>query len=234
MDILQNNYATFEKYQSLYDNIDSSFCKKLNIPPIDLELDFNKKQRLTTDELFEILNKYTTIEHLNNIMFSFTFREKIFVHMFGWSIPSLNSLEEALNFIRNDTVLEIAAGVGFWSALLRSKNVNVHTTSIVDNHYYNNKEMEHNIWTEVEILDGTDAVQKYTDANCLFLSWGNGILYKTLPLFKGNKIIVIGECEGGCTDYLNTDDFDEFELIQCITIPRWRGLCDDMRFYVRK
>ncbi len=234
MDLLQENYEKFKQYQSLYDNIDSSFCEKLNIPPIDLELDFNKKQRLTTDELFEILNKYTTPEILNNFMFSFNFRNLIFVHMFGWSIPSLNCLEQALNFIGNDTVLEIAAGVGFWSALLRSKNIVVHATSIVDNRYYNDKAMEHNIWTSVEILDGAHAVQKYTDANCLFLSWGNGILYETLPLFKGNKIIIIGEHEGGCTDYLSVDDFDEFELLQCITIPRWMGLCDDMRFYVRK
>jgi hypothetical protein len=231
MDILQANYIKFEQFQSLFNNLDSNFCKKLNVPQFDLELNFDKKQRLTTDDLFLILNKYASVEFLNNIMFSFTFREQIFVHMFGWSIPSLESLEDAVSFIELDTVVEIAAGVGFWSALLRSKNVNVYTTSIVDNHYYNHKEMETNIWTPIEILSGVDAVQKYTDANCLFLSWGNGVLYQVLPLFKGNKIIIIGEDEGGCTDYLDCDDF---YLVKCVDIPRWRGLNDIMRFYVRK
>jgi len=238
MDYLQDSYDKFVKTQSYFkilyepnNEILGIPFKEIDIPSIDLIPNYDTKQKLSTEELFEILGKYATVDILNHSYISFSFREQIFVHVFGWSVPSIESLNEAVNFIDSDTVLEIAAGVGFWSRLLRSKNVNVHTTSIVDGHYYKEMEMEQNIWTPIELLSGVDAVQKYTDANCLFLSWGNGVLYEALPFFKGNKVIIIGEDSGGCTDYLESDDF---ELVKCIDIPKWYCLHDEMRFYVRK
>ena len=199
------------------------------------------KLNLSTNNLFDLIEKYTldklggdihTLLTYNNLMYRVGF-----VKVFGWSIPSRSSLMELQQNVGNDTVLEIAAGKGLWSALMKSIGMKVITTSISDGHYYNEEDMK-KTWTNVEMMDCVEAVKKYTEANCLFLSWGSGQLHATLSSFTGNKLIIVGEDYDGCTDalYEEEDDLENncgFKLVDQIKIPVWYGIRDSISIYTR-
>lgn len=191
---------------------------------------------LSTEQLFILLEKYTS-DRIRNDWNGWTFRFHV-ASIFGWSIPCKSALEEVKNFVKDDLVLEIAAGRGLWSALMRSVGINVICTSIIDGEYYNKEQME-KTWTDIELLDCEKAVEKYRGANCLFLSWGSGnSLYKALDNFIGHYLIVIGELNGCTDDLRNTDDsytrYDfDFVLVKEVDIPQWPGMKDKMYFYSR-
>jgi hypothetical protein len=55
-----------------------------------------------------------------------------------------------------------------------------------------------------------------------------------LPEFKGNKLIIIGENVQEVTDFLDTDETNQFELVKSVRIPQFSCMKDIMRFYIRK
>src|SRR3984957_8802826 len=120
MDKLHILYSKYLEYESIFpvqDPSDPPYFKKINIPPLNL-LDFETKQKLTTDELLSIVNSYATPDILESF-FGGIFRNQVFVYMFSWSIPSLESLNEVERFVDSDVILEIGSGLGLWAALLR-------------------------------------------------------------------------------------------------------------------
>lgn len=202
------------------------------------------EKNLTIDKLSALIDRFTggKTEEKTEPFEPFTMKNNEYFHyyrfeyskIFGWSIPSVSALEKIKEFVGTDTVLEIAAGRGFWSALLKSIGMNVIATSIADGHYYSAADME-KTWLDIELLDCVEAVNKYSDANCLFISWGNGQLYKSLREFKGNKLIVIGEGLDGCTDALDENDNEfGFELKEFVEIPVWWGIHDVVHIFTRK
>ncbi len=136
------------------------------------------EKNLTIDELSALIDRFTggKTEEKTDELFSmknneyFHFYRFDYAKIFGWSIPSVSALEKIKEFVDTDTVLEIAAGRGFWSALMKSIGMNVIATSIADGHYYSANDME-KTWLNVELLDCVEAVNTYSDANCLFISW---------------------------------------------------------------
>jgi hypothetical protein len=116
---------------------------------------------------------------------------KKFIKIIGWSIPTPASLYKIYRFINTDQVLEVGAGLGAWSHLLQSSGINLISTSAICRKYYYPKDML-NTWTNIEIIDCVSAIKKY-NPECLFLSWGNKILLRCMQVFKGSKIIIIGE-----------------------------------------
>jgi len=61
------------------------------------------------------------------------------------------------------------------------------------------------------------------------MSWGSGSC-PDLAKFKGNKLIVIGEDDGGCTDYVE-DGEAGFKLVKRVNISRWSSLNDRLYLY---
>lgn len=215
------------------EKIQEMFTQLSNIKPIIISLSLEERKQLTTAELFELSQKYFYEADKNsmtfNIILSHKYRE-VYFKCFGWSIINVSNLKEMIDFIGTDVCLEIASGLGFISALLRSQNIKMITTTIVGS-YYNEEEMANNIWADTELINAVDAIKKYKECNCLLLSWGNGILYNILSYYRGQKLIIIGGY-GGCTDYLSDKDV-VFKLIKEIAIPKWWGLRDKMFFYER-
>jgi hypothetical protein len=145
----------------------------------------------------------------------------IYTVHFGYAIPSKEAIQKIKQFVNNDELLEIGAGLGLWSYLLLCNNVKVHVTdSYVDD------------WnccrgykfTPVEHIEGIDALEKYK-TKCLMLIWPDlsRMAYEMLQIFKGNKFIYIGEER----DDLSAEDkfFDllekKWKLIDKIYIPRF-------------
>lgn len=163
-----------------------------------------------------------------------------YVNNFGWSIPSMSALNQIQKFVKNDIILEVAAGLGFWAYLLRHYGSNVIATSVYADEYhrYAHTETDGNIisWTCIENLNAVDAVLKYNSvANCLMLVWGySTILTDALDNFTGDKLVIIGEDCGGCTSALAQSNSYGFNLISKITIPRFTIANDYVWLYEKK
>ncbi len=212
--------------------------KNMNIIEINLSLEERKK--LTTVELFALQQKYKPNEdelcrlYYNNYL-------DLYNKHFGWTLTSKENLQEIANFIGNDKCLEIGAGLGFISSLLKSQDIDITTTSIVDGAYYNEKDMKNNIWCDIELIDCVKAVQKYHDHNCLFISWGTQISEEALKKFRGNKLILINkygyyedDSQNNICCFWVSSNKHKFKLIKRIYKPHFKNRTDYIFFYERQ
>jgi hypothetical protein len=197
----------------------------------------------TTDSLLRLIDDHcqalevkSAADMAKTSLYSFGHIRNSFTDIFSWSIPCRKSLDALLSFIDGDKVLEIGAGRGLWSALFRSSGLEVECTSRSIHHDSSADPMDLSIspmgtWTTVELLDSEEAIAKYSDIKCLFVFWDSGALSE-LELFKGNKLIIIGEYDG-CTGYIEDGDHG-FTEVDIISIRRWHGIHDSIRVYTRK
>ncbi len=120
---------------------------------------------------------------------------------------------------RNKTILELFAGAGWLSKVLREQGQTVIATdAYTQNHV-----------TDIEELNAVDAVKKYaSQTDVLLLSWPpytSEEAAKALALWPDDKpVIYIGEDKGGCCA---TDEFfDRFDEHSTHRIPQWPGIHD--------
>ena len=95
-----------------------------------------------------------------------------------------------------------------------------------------------NNFTAVEELSAEQAIEKYQDANVLMILWpsfNDDFAVNALRNFTGNKLVFIGEGQGGCTaDYAFYDELSEnWENCNHICLPNWEGIHDYCSFYQR-
>lgn len=202
----------------------------------------------TTDSLLRLIDDHCPAQEVKfaadmakTSLYSFGHIRNSFTDIFSWSIPCRKSLDALLSFIDGDKVLEIGAGRGLWSALFRSSGLEVECTSRSIHHDVPighspkdvkvSNECPMGTWTTVELLDSEEAIAKYSDIKCLFVSWDSGALSE-LESFKGNKLIIIGEYDG-CTGYIEDGDHG-FTEVGIISIRRWHGIHDSIRVYTRE
>ncbi len=185
----------------------------------------------TADELLTIINNHLP-RNFDNVSQAAPYIRPLFAEIFSWSIPSQPALTELLKFIAKDSVLEVGGGRGLWAALLQISGVDIICTSLSTTQVGKLDFPEDWTWMKVELIDADMAISKYKERSCLFISWGEGAM-SCLNKFTGNKLIVIGEGEKGCTDYLDDGKYD-FKLYGKIKIPQWRWMNDIMRLYRRQ
>lgn len=184
--------------------------------------------------------KEQAFKYLQDIGISDYYKRDYFTGNYGWSVPSKEAIEELKKFINNETVLEIGSGYGLWAKLLKDAGVNVIATDLP----FSNKQDSHRPkkikFTEIEEIDAEVTIQKYIyKPYVLMMSWppyDDPMAAKSLKGFKGNKLIFIGEGEGGCT---GDDQFfkilkTEWNFVKEINIPQWSGIHDYISLYDRK
>lgn len=168
-------------------------------------------------------------------------RKDHFQNTFSWAYPSKQAQDEICDFVntQNDTtesqkILEVGSGQGLWAKLLNLRNLNVTATDNFSSHC-NFEQM----FSHVENLSADQAVAKYNDHQILMLIWppyAKPMAYQTLLKFKGDKVIYIGEGNGGCTadNYFHKELDDNWELVKYVDIPTWYCLRDSLFLYKRK
>lgn len=192
--------------------------------------------RNTPDEIIYYMI-HTFEQYRTNTNISLEVR-KHFWPIFGYFIPSKRDIKKLCDFIGSSSVLEVGAGLGFISHLLRCQGINL---DAIDIH------KPEKTWTKIKLSNCVEAIQQY-NYDCLFLCYGNHILKKCMDNFKGDKIIIIGEGYGGCTDALiennglrvyetndqelSTETYD-YKLVCRIEIPEWYPYTDSIFFYER-
>lgn len=195
---------------------------------------------ISQEKIQSFLKTYTTAKNIDELVhwctreagvsskFTRNMRD-VFTCYFGWSIPSLAVAKGISQFIGDAKTLEIGGGVGIWTRFLLECDVNVVCT---DNFTTHTKCVS---WTPVVNMDAKDATKKYKP-DCLFVSWGSGALDEALLEFTGDKIVVIGEGECGCTEHLEyAEARSEWQKVpyKSTQIKQWDGIFDKVRLYVR-
>lgn len=148
----------------------------------------------------------------------------------SWSIPC----QEVLDAIKpTGTVLDLGAGTGYWTALMRAQGIDARPYDC-GSWYKHTVAKFHPVIPETAL----DAVVNNHGAT-LFCSWPsydepwltNAIACAT----PGTTLHLIGEGEGGCTgdDNLHRDLEQEWKEVEEIGIPCWDGIHDYYRRYVK-
>jgi hypothetical protein len=205
----------------------------------------------SADDLLLLIEQHLPKKYDDIIGF---YARSIFVNIFSWSIPCKSSLNSIIEFIKGDSLLEIGGGRGLWSALFSASGIDtVCTSSSADHNYwfsrtspkYQDSDLEpicsqqissdilgtSSCWCEVDFINSDKAIAKYSERTCLFVSWDAGAL-SCLKSFTGNKLIVIGEGDGGCTGYVHDGDCG-FNLIDTVDIRNWCGIRDTIWLYIK-
>jgi hypothetical protein len=146
------------------------------------------------------------------------------VNKYAWAIPCDEAIEE---LVKLSPLVEIGAGTGYWAKLVKEAGGTIIC--------YDIKPPEL-VWHDVNQC-GTEAAERKLDT--LFLCWppyDDTMAHDCLKLYKGNKLVYIGEGYGGCTgcnlfhELLN----NEWILVKRIYLPQWNGIHDSMYIYERK
>lgn len=152
---------------------------------------------------------------------------------FSWTIPD----PDTLAFVAEHSggrLVDPMAGTGYWGWLLGQSGVDVVSYDIQPgtNHFHEGAPL----YSTVEPLDGAEAVKLHPDRT-LFLSWPpmDDAGARILAAYAGDRVIYIGESEGGCT---GDDELYELlgkewaELADRVPV-QWDGLHDAVWVYER-
>ena len=159
---------------------------------------------------------------------------------FSW--PNEEIIQRIVDFVGNDTILEIGSGLGLHARLLQEKGVNVIATD--DNSWElitNNRKP----FTDIHICSNMTALTGFmTEAKAIMFVWPpftpTKILHAdstSLSFFPGKKLIYIGEERSGATgsDKFHQRIEEEWELVDRIVInPNFSGQCDSLHLYTKK
>jgi hypothetical protein len=193
------------------------------------------KWNLSIDELIEKIKEFNP-DSKRNPYFGDFHRRDFFTTEYGWSVPSKEAIEEIKKFVGGDKVVEVGSGHGLWAKLMQDAGIEINATDYFGGRgaYLVKKEP----FTNVEDLTHDRAISKYGDYNVLMMSWpplGSPMANETLNRFNGNKLIFIGEDQGGCTA---DDDFysnlcENWKSVGSINIPQWYSVHDVLSFWKR-
>ena len=173
---------------------------------------------------------YIKVKHMGGVYVIHTTRAD-FVKNFSWAVPDINSIEKIVNFIDAD-VLSMGAGNGLWEYLidigLKNQGKN-YIIRAIDNQQYPNQ------YYPVQLMDIEQLTETYP---ILFICWPDctGMDITAVTKNNPNKIIYIGEENGGCTgcyDFHEALDQD-YQVVEEIDIHQWMGVHDKIVLYTKK
>jgi hypothetical protein len=224
------------KKANLWDDI-KKYGPKSN-EPIDIndpKIEWlSKRYKQPKEKIIDIL------KNTNRRLVSDYYEKDYFTNQYGWSVPTQEAINDLKEFVGSDTVLEVGSGHGMWAKLMQEAQINVRATDYLSgkgSKVYLGRERD-KFFTDIEDISGKEAVQKY-NTNIIMMSWppcDDPLAFDVLSIFKGNKLIFVGEGKGGCT--ANSDFFQlldkNWTLVKEIDIPKWAGIHDRLYLYERK
>ena len=177
----------------------------------------------------KVLNRETAFGGFND----FRLREQL-VKKYAWGIPT----DEAIQvLVKHSPIIEIAAGLGYWAYLADAKGCDIVAfDKFVDASKNVYVEKDAKPWFPV----AAGSVEKAAlfPFRTLFLCWppyDEPFAYDALQAYGGDRFIYVGEGGGGC----NGDDAfwklldEEWEQVEYLNLPQWRGLHDDLSIFHR-
>jgi len=160
------------------------------------------------------------------------------IREYGFAIPS----EEACKRIASlgGEIIELGAGLGYWAKCIEECGGKVVAyDKAVPGEQSENKYPFRTSPLHFPVVDGDEFVLEKSDANVLLLIWpcyNSPFANNCLRLFRGEHVAYVGEGAMGCT---GDDEFHQnlgrnWEFVDCLDIPQWSGIHDDLYIYKRK
>jgi hypothetical protein len=154
---------------------------------------------------------------------------------YSWAIPNEAALRTIAEY---SPIVEIGAGTGYWASLLRTLRADVIAYDIAPPDLGGNPFHKLNVTHTYVKFGDVSAVCAHHNRT-LLLCWppfDSPMAADCLRLYRGNRVIYIGEGHEGCTGdlafHLALDaDWNE---VKSVTIPQWYGLHDVLTVYERK
>ena len=182
--------------------------------------------------LAKVMKEYPCIRWMEFSM-NISLSRAVYTENISWGTLS----SETINWIRllytNDTfhkILEVGAGRGFNAMMLKKACIPIVATD---------EKAYEQTFTTVEVSDGVNAIQKYSDCDCLLMVWppyAEPFAFNCLTAFKGRHLFYVGEYDGGCTG----DDAFFSELsrnwnYECTkNVPQFADIHDCFFYYTKK
>jgi hypothetical protein len=165
-------------------------------------------------------------------------RRRELASLFAWAIP----IDDAIEVLaRHGPLVECGAGMGYWSALLRARGVDVVACDSAppgrgaQNAYHRRTRRP---WTEVRRASSTATARRHADRT-LVLCWppfdDDDASYAVLRAYQGDVVIHIGEPDEGATGSVrfHRELRLNWTLLETLDLPHWPRLRDRVMVYRR-
>jgi hypothetical protein len=164
-------------------------------------------------------------------------RRRELVQLFAWAIPTRPALER---LARHAPILECAAGMGYWSALLQAAGADVIASDLsppgtAANEFHRSSGTT---WTEVEAASAVASISTHRDRT-LLLCWpphdDDASSYEALRAYRGDVFLYVGEQDGASGSVrFHRELAAGWELAEAVELPRWPRLRDAVFVYHRR
>lgn len=163
-----------------------------------------------------------------------------FVKQYAWTITDPETVAFVAEYSRGRLV-DPMAGTGFWAYVLRQVGVSVVAYDLnppAADHERNHWHRHSASHVDIIEADARHAVRRHADRT-LFLSWppyDSPIGAETLAAYEGDRVIFVGEDEGGCCgdDALFDALARDWVKVAEHTPVQWDGMHDIVHAYDRK
>ena len=158
---------------------------------------------------------------------------KDLIYRYSWAVPD----DKALRIIkRYSPILEVGAGTGYWSALLRDQGADVMAFDRNPPRTGRNSYKHRTQYTWIH--QGPAEVSAFFPDRTLFICWppyDTNMASRALECYQGKHVIFVGESWGGCTGDERFHQLlsNDFTLIREYQHPNWGGLHDKLYVYRR-
>ena len=165
-------------------------------------------------------------------------RRRELASLFSWAIPTDAAIDVVARYA---PLVECGAGMGYWTALLRGRGVDVIACDSAPpgrgarNAYHRRARRA---WTEVRRASSVAAARQYAERS-LVLCWppfdDDAASYTVLRAYRGDVVIHIGEPDEGATGSVrfHRELALNWTLVDALDLPRWPPLRDRVMVYRR-
>ena len=159
------------------------------------------------------------------------------IDRFCLSIMTSDAIDWMKDHLGDAPLVEVGTGTGYLAHEMQTRGIEVNPTEprtrdSGENYWFKGERPD---WTEIEVCDGQEALQKYPDSDLLWSwPWPDPENHKVLKDFKGERVIHIGD--PGITDattfQLTLER--EFEITGVYELPNYPQVRDQITVWQRR
>ena len=156
-------------------------------------------------------------------------RRRSFIARYGYAAPTPEAVSAIADFLGERRTLEVCAGLGLWTRLLRDAGASVLATDA--------DPQGEAAYVCVERQDATAAVAGHPACDALLLCWPphrKPVAADALRGFRGSRVVAVGDVRFTGDAAYHAALGRDWRLERSLPLPSWPGIEDCARLYTRK